>query len=214
MSKTLSMRDGGRWRGRWSPALLGVVVLVALALPATAGAAGRNLGGGPVAGTVSFDPGKEVPKAGDACATTHFSLVGSAPEATVANTVGTEYVGPVTIIGNGGSNLLTDGGECASNGGGSLTLTTVKGTGPTEGTLNCADPALGTTMTGTYLRVGTSVTANLTGTCKVNDFPARVNLTFEGQFVPTGFSPTVQPGINDKVSQATFAGPFAVTPTS
>ena len=185
-------------------AALGALLLV----PTAASATGDNLGGGPAVGTVSFNPGYSVPPLGAGCAQTSFNLNGTS-EAFAMNTVGTEYAGPVTLQGYGGSTC-----EGASNGSGNLTLTNVQGTGPTQGTLNCANPTTGTTLSGTYLRVGTHVTATLSGSCYVNNFPAQINLAFEGEFVPTGGSGLAQPGVNEPISQATFAGAFTITPTS
>jgi hypothetical protein len=195
-----------RWtKGRRLLALLGVMVLGAMALGATTASASSNIGGGPIAGTVSFNPGAYIPPPGAPCAPTSFSLNGVSTEAFVLNTVGTEYIGPVTITGNGGSTC-----EGASTGGGNLTLTYVQGFGPTEGRLDCANPTAGTTISGTYLRIGTAVTATLHGSCKVNDFPANVNFIFHGQFIPTNSGG----GVTAPISAATFAGPFTVTPTS
>ena len=89
------------------------------------------------------------------------------------NTVGTEYIGPVTITGNGGSTC-----EGASTGGGNLTLTYAQGFGPTQGRLDCASPSAGTTLSGTYLRIGTAVTATLNG----NPFASGSSVSAEGAY--------------------------------
>ena len=160
----------------------------------------HNVGGGVADGAVTFS-GSGIPPLGAPCASTSFNLTGSSVDLTL-NTAGTEYAGPVTIVGNGGSSC-----ESQSSGSGSLTLTQVQGTGPTGGSIDCADPATGTTLSGTYLRVGTDITATLTGTCTVNLHSAAVSFAFHGEFVPTSGGGTAP------ITAATFAGPFVVTPT-
>src|SRR5207245_1445330 len=96
----------------------------------------RNIGGGEANGTVTFS-GSGVPPLGAACAATSFSLSGSSAAFTL-NTVGTEFAGPVTIAGNGGSSC-----ESASQGGGNLTLTQVQGSGPSGSSIDCGNPAVG-----------------------------------------------------------------------
>jgi hypothetical protein len=207
MMQAQSPRRSGRRRSARLIALLGTAVLAtALLGPATASAA-SNIGGGAVSGTVQFNPGAYVPPFFSSCAPTSFNLSvksdGSGGGGFVLNTAGTEYAGTVNIQGNGNSAC-----ESASTGGGNLTLTDVQGTGASGGTLDCANPQTGTTLSGTYLRVYTDVSALLHGTCIVNDHPAAVTFVFKGEFVPTGSGA----GISAPISQATFAGPFTVAP--
>jgi hypothetical protein len=191
-----------------SAALLGAVALLGAFMATPAGAA-YNIGGGAITGSVAFDSGKEVPPFFSPCAPTSFKLTvdnanTSANSATVViNTQGTEYAGTVDLQGTGSSIC-----ESASTGGGNLTLTTVKGVGPNEGTISCADPATGTTLRGTYVRVYTDVSALLHGSCTINGHAATVTFAFHGEFVPT--SPGQ--GLSSPVSSATFTGPFAVIP--
>ncbi len=153
-----------------------------------------TVGAGSATGAVSFAaPG--VPKTGDPCAATSFSLSGSS-EAFAINTVITGYAGPVTLTGSGSSTC-----ESTSAASGLLTLT-ASGTGPTGSTVQC------TSLTGGYTRVATDVIAQLGGTCVVNNYPARVTFVFRGQFVPTG----VGAGVTTSIRTATFAGGFAVAP--
>lgn len=195
-------------RTRWAVAAVGVA-LGALALSAGPAGAASNVGGGVVTGTATFDADKEVPPFFQPCAPTSFTLSvdnsnNSAESATVViNTQGTEYAGTVDLRGSGSSSC-----ESASTGGGNLTLTTVKGTSATEGSLNCADPATGTVLRGTYVRVYTDVSALLHGVCSINDHPSPVTFAFHGEFLPS----SAGQGITSPVSQAVFTGPFTVIP--
>ena len=194
----------GQRRTRWLVALAGALALCA-AIPASAGAS-SNIGGGVVTGTVSF-AGSGVPPFFQPCAPSSFTLNvssnGTGGGGVVLNTAGTEYVGTVNISGNGSSTC-----ESASLGGGTLTLTSVQGTGPNGGTLNCADPSTGTTLSGNYTRVYTDVTALLHGSCIINDFSAPVTFVFKGEFAPT----SAGQGVTQPITSATFAGPFTVMP--
>src|SRR5438552_3757726 len=88
MMEGLPIQRSRRHRGRRVLGLLGAAVMgAALIGPATA-SAGSNIGGGPIAGTVSFDPGFYIPPPGAPCAQTSFSLNGTSTEAFVLNTVG------------------------------------------------------------------------------------------------------------------------------
>ncbi len=153
-----------------------------------------TVGAGSAAGTVSFAaPG--VPKTGDPCAPTSFSLSGSS-EAFAINTVITGYAGPITLTGSGSSSC-----ESTSAASGLLALT-ASGTGPTGSTVQC------TNLTGGYTRVATDVVAQLGGTCVVNNYAAPVSFVFRGEFAPTG----VGAGVTTSIRTASFDGAFLVAP--
>lgn len=201
-----------RRTGRSAIAIGAALLVAVLIQPAGAGAS--NVGGGVLTGDVAFAPGKLIPRAinpnnptvTEPCAQTSFTLTGSTLSASlVLNSAFTGHFGEIVISGYGGA-----GCETALGGSGSLTLTDVRGTGPTNSKIECANPATGTTLRGGYTRTATDVEAVLGGTCIINGppgFSAPVLFSFHGQFEPEPGQ-----GLTAPVSQAKFQGVFAVEP--
>ena len=192
------MRHTQRQLGR----LVAVVAMTAGAVllpgnPAQA-QAGTNLGGGALLGNVFF-AGNGVPKAGDPCVSTNFTLSGTAPGA-VVNTVLTGHAGPIALTGWGGST------NCEATGLGLGNITVVAhGVGPTGSTIDCE------ALVGGFIRVGTEVQVSVTGDCVVNKFAAgKVTFLAVVQFVPTNPGG----GVTTSVKTAAFAGNFVVIPAS
>jgi hypothetical protein len=193
--------------------MVGAAVLAAvLVQPAAASATGSNLGGGTIPDLSIAFSGTGIAPAGappqaQACAPVSFTVSGLSADF-VYNTVITGYLGTINISGQ------ATGCDTVLEGGGTLTLTDVRGTGPTGSTINCADPTKSpaTTLTGGYTHVGTDLEAVLGGTCYVNNFPARVYFSYHGEFAPTPGSGTTVPGLNAPITSAMAAGAFTVEP--
>lgn len=174
------------------------VAATALLVPGTQAQAGSNMGGGALLGNVFFN-GSGVPKAGDPCVSTSFTLSGTAPGA-VVNTVLTGHAGPITLTGSGGSS------NCETTGLGAGTLTVAAhGVGPTGSRIDC------NSLTGGFIRIGTEVQVSVTGNCVINQFAAgTVTFLAVVQFVPTNPGG----GVTTSVTTAAFAGNFVVIPAS
>lgn len=201
-------RDGhalGQRRGRgWQRAALLALTLVAVGLVPAATASASNIGGGEASGTVAADPGKGVPPLGAPCAPTAFTITGTTSEAFAFNTGLFAYAGPITFVGKTSATC-----EGTSSGFGLLELTSVKGSGLTPGnSINCADPATGTKLTGGFTRNGSIVNAVVGGTCIVVGTPAPVQVFFRGNFAPTNTGG----GVVEPITTGVFAGPFVISP--
>jgi hypothetical protein len=153
----------------------------------------QDAGGGVVTGNVTFSGAGVPPASSQTCAPTSFAFTGAA-DGFILNTVGTEYAGPVTLTGSGGSIC-----ETASHGDGPLTISAAGQVG-TGSSVSCPN------LVGSFIRVLTQVTALVSGTCTVNGY-ATASVTFVGtpQFVPTDGG-----GATTPIRNAQFAGPFSV----
>jgi hypothetical protein len=169
------------------------VLMAALSQPAEANAA--SVGGGKASGTF-FYGGTGIPPLTAQCAPTNFTLSGSSDAFVLLNTAIVGYVGPTNVSGSGSSAC-----ESVSNGGGPITLT-LAGTGPLQSTINC------TNLSGGWTRTGTDVSADVGGTCNINDFTDPVNLIFHGTWQPDGAGA----GVITPIASASFSGVFVVPP--
>lgn len=189
---------------RTRAAMLCAGVLALALVPTTANAA--NIGAGEAHGTVTATPGKGVPPLNSPCQATEFTFDGQSESATfTTNLVG--FVGPVQFKGKASATC-----EATSAGFGAMELTEVKGVGllSPANTLNCADPATGTKLTGGYTRNGAVVTSVLGGTCTINGSPAPIQLFFRGVLAPNA-TPQGQ-GVSAPITSATFAGAYVISP--
>lgn len=157
--------------------------------PAPAGAqAGENAGAGVARGTIAF----EAPvRLGGGCQAADFTFSG-ASDTVVVNTVFTAYAGPITITGSG-----RDGCPNGASQSGTLSVT-AGGSGPTGSRFDCGS------LSGSYTRLLTAVTVNVSGECSVNDFPAG-EITFVAEAVVTP-----RPGFS--FQSAEFVAPFSIVP--
>ena len=197
ISQRWSRRSGAGW---WL-ALVAAALSIALVQP-TAASAESMIGGGVADGSVTFGGGG-VPPSGEPCQPVTFDINGKSEVGTAYNTGGAQYVGGSTLIGKGS-------GDCdsAASGSGTLTLTDVRGTDSTYGTLDCANPQSRTKLTGTYQRTGPDVTAITHGQCRVNGHPpAQVTFYFRGLFLPTNEGG----GLSAPITDATFVGTYVIT---
>jgi hypothetical protein len=166
-----------------------------LALP-TAASAGSNIGAGTVDGTATFDAGYGIPP-GPTCGATRFSLSGDSKASVVVNTIIKGFVGQMTLTGSGSSPC-----ETAAGGAGQLTFSA---TSTGNNFLSCPS------LTGGYTRFVADVSAQLGGTCTINNLSGvPVSLTFHGDFVPDGL--TTGAGSSQPITSATFAGAYVLLP--
>jgi hypothetical protein len=105
----------------------------------------------------------------------------------------TEFTGPVTLSGSGGGSCETLG-----RGSGSLQLS-AQGLGITATTLSCP------TLSGNYTRLGTDLSAVVTGSCSINGQTDSLSLDVRVELVP------ISGGVNQPITVADFEGGFAVS---
>ena len=169
--------------------MLLAAALCLLWAPASAGAqAGENAGAGVARGSIVFAAPVDL---GGGCQATDFTFSGGS-DTVVVNTVLTAYVGPVNITGSGRDSCPSGASES-----GSLSVT-VGGTGPTGSEFECGS------LSGTYTRLLTAVTVNVSGECSVNGFPAG-DITFLAEAVVTP-----DPGFSFETAE--FVAPFSIVP--
>lgn len=128
------------------------------------------------------------------CVPTEFEM-DARSEAAVVDAAITGFVGELDIDGAGSApceDLMVGAGE--------LTLD-VSGVGPTNSTLSCPH------LSGSFLRIGTSFTAELTGECEINEFATGpTTWSIAAQIA----SDEVGGGVTTSIRQATLAGSFTV----
>lgn len=199
-------------------ASLGALLLAAVLIhPAAALAQSSNIGTGAYAGSISYaSPGvpravnPNSPTVNDPCTTPTFTISGSTPVSAtfVFNTALSGYLGTLNWTGTGQAFC-----ETALGGSGSITLTSVSGTGPTNSNINCAT-STATRLSGGYTRTATDFEAVLGGDCTLNasppsfpGFTARVSFTLRGAWVPAPAS-----GVTTSTNSATVQGVILVQP--
>jgi hypothetical protein len=179
---------------------------IPLVAPSGAQAAKYNIGGGVVHGVTEFE-GAGLPPVGAPCVVgvddVDFTVDGLAPSF-VYNTVITGYAGAIHI-GGGGTSVCAEGAVRT----GSLKLT-ITGTGPTGSQIACGDIE-GEELTGGFTRVGSVVTVEIFGECKVNSYgTARIQFLSTLQFTP--FDPTGAGTGQTYIKKAFFDGEFVLVP--
>jgi hypothetical protein len=179
---------------RW---LAGIAAVLCLAL-VPVGAMAANVGVGEMDGHVTFStpvPSITQQTGGTPCANTTFDLVGRSVGAAQATSIN-GYAGQFKMTGQGA------GCENASNGNGSIRLE-VESARAANGQpfVQCSD------VTGTYIRIGTAVTAIVNGSCKINNQDNTVTVIFHGEFVPEDGQ-----GYDTPITGATFYGAYTFVP--
>jgi hypothetical protein len=203
------MQRQQRKQRRQHPALRGGIVAgllcsMLLHVNATTVAADSNAGAGPLQGVVQFAVGRGVPGPGQPCGATSWSFTGTAVAA-VVDLASSEYVGTVAITAAGGAACAL---STAETGAVSVAATSTL----PLGAFRCPPQPDGAPLSGTYLRAGTSVVVDVRGSCAVAGHgQGNVEFIATGEFAPTMTSAAPPAG---QVTQAAFAGAFAVSPTS
>jgi hypothetical protein len=149
-----------------------------------------DLGGGAVTGAMSFT--EPIQALNQPCAQTSFTLSGTSGASVISFTE-TEFTGLVTFSGSGGGSCETFG-----RGSGSIQLS-AQGLGITATTLSCP------TLLGNYTRVGTDLSAVVTGSCSINGQADSLSLDVRVELVPTSG------GASQPTTAADFEGGFAVS---
>jgi hypothetical protein len=151
-----------------------------------------DLGAGSLAGAVAF--AHPIPAPGQDCISNTFNLAGESVSA-VVSFAQAQFTGPVNLVGSGGSSC-----DSSATAAGWLQLA-AHGTGVTGTQVDCPN------LSGNYLRLGTEVMTTLIGLCTLNGTETdSISFDAEVEFVPNN------PG--GQVTAATFAGAFAVAPTT
>ena len=160
----------------------------------TAQATETNTGGGELQGGVSFTSGG-VPLASTACQPDSWTF-SATTAAVVLDIANDEFIGTLNVAGSGSSACAVGGAES-----GMLSLSATNSTG--IGHFSCLS------LTGGYVRIGTHVHVDTSGTCTVNNHTDPAEFIAEGEFVPTA---TTGPLTNPVASNAQFVGAFVVAP--